>query len=633
MKKENKLRVYELAKELGLKSLKLIEIMEDLGIKGKGNLSILDSETAQLITDYVKESQKKKEEETAKVSKVARDMSLGEFSKEFGVPFEEIRERIMKFGLPFKPERKYPGEEIHYLAYELGLSVPVFKNDVFIKKLGKRAPVVTVMGHVDHGKTTLLDAIRKTSIADKEKGQITQAIGASTVKIGGDEIIFIDTPGHEAFTEMRLRGSLVTDIVILVVAADEGVKEQTLESLNHAKAAKVPIIVAINKIDKPGADPERVKQQLADRGLLPEDWGGSTIYVLVSAKTGKGIPELLEMIKLQAELLELKTDEATIASGTVIESRVDKNIGPLATVIVQTGKVKIGSFIRAGNVVGKVRFLRDTYGKNVNEIKAVAAVEIGGLPDIPEAGEIFYELKNAEEAKEIERRLEEEKIERRQELINAPKTLEDLLKELEKKEEKKLFVILKADSQGSLEAVKRAVSEIKSPVPMEVIHEGIGGIVKSDILLASASKAFILGFNVRPTAEARDEAKSRGIDIRTYDIIFELTEDLERVLKGMEKVEKKEIVVGRALVKQIFKVSGVGTVAGCLVTEGKITRGGKAKLIRDNTVVFTSEISSLKRFKEDTKEVLKGYECGIGLKNYNDIKTGDEIEIFEEGTI
>ncbi len=633
MKKENKLRVYELAKELGLKSLKLIEIIEDLGIKGKGNLSILDSETAQLITDYVKESVKKKEEETAKVSKVSRDMSLAEFSKEFGVPFEEIRERIMKFGLPFKPERKYPGEEIHYLAYELGLSVPVFKNDVFIKKLGKRAPVVTVMGHVDHGKTTLLDAIRKTSIADREKGQITQAIGASTVKIGGDEIIFIDTPGHEAFTEMRLRGSLVTDIVILVVAADEGVKEQTLESLNHAKAAKVPIIVAINKIDKPGADPERVKQQLSDRGLLPEDWGGSTIYVLVSAKTGKGISELLEMIKLQAELLELKTDEATIASGTVIESRVDKNIGPLATVIVQTGKVKIGSFIRAGNVVGKVRFLRDTYGKNVNEIKAVAAVEIGGLPDIPEAGEIFYELRNAEEAKEIERRLEEEKIERRQGAINAPKTLEDLLKELEKKEEKKLFVILKADSQGSLEAVKRAVSEIKSPVPMEVIHEGIGGIVKSDVLLASASKAFILGFNVRPTSEARDEAKSRGIDIRTYDIIFELTEDLERVLKGMEKVEKKEIVVGRALVKQIFKVSGVGTVAGCLVTEGKIIRGGKAKLIRDNTVVFTSEISSLKRFKEDTKEVLKGYECGIGLKNYNDIKTGDEIEIFEEGTI
>lgn len=633
MKKENKLRVYELAKELGLKSLKLIEIMEDLGIKGKGNLSILDSETAQLITDYVKESQKKKEEETAKVSKVSRDMSLGEFSKEFSVPFEEIRERIMKFGLPFKPERKYPGEEIHYLACELGLSVPVFKNDVFIKKLGKRAPVVTVMGHVDHGKTTLLDAIRKTSIADKEKGQITQAIGASTVKIGVDEIIFIDTPGHEAFTEMRLRGSLVTDIVILVVSADEGVKEQTLESLNHAKAAKVPIIVAINKIDKPGADPERVKQQLADRGLLPEDWGGSTIYVPVSAKTGKGISELLEMIKLQAELLELKTDEATIASGTVIESRVDKNIGPLATVIVQTGRVKIGSFIRAGNVVGKVRFLRDTYGNNVNEIKAVAAVEIGGLPDIPEAGEIFYELRNAEEAKEIERRLEEEKIERRQELINAPKTLEDILKELEKKEEKRLFVILKADSQGSLEAVKRAVSEIKSPVPMEVIHEGIGGIVKSDILLASASKAFILGFNVRPTAEARDEAKSRGIDIRTYDIIFELTEDLEGVLKGMEKVEKKEIVVGRALVKQIFKVSGVGTVAGCLVTEGKITRGGKAKLIRDNTVVFTSEISSLKRFKEDAKEVLKGYECGIGLKNYNDIKTGDEIEIYEEGTI
>lgn len=633
MKKEAKIRVYELAKELGIKSLKLLELMEEFGIKGKGNLSILDNDTIQLIKEYFSESSKKKEEEYKKSEKISKELTLFEFSKEFGVPFEEIREKIMKFGLPFKPERKYSKEEVHYLAFELGLSVPKFDNKKFLERFEKRAPVVTVMGHVDHGKTTLLDTIRKTSVAEKEKGQITQAIGASTVKIENDEIVFIDTPGHEAFTEMRLRGSIVTDIVILVVAADEGVKEQTIESLNHARAAKVPIIVAVNKIDKPGADPERVKQQLADRGLLPEEWGGSTIYVPVSAKTGKGISDLLEMIRLQSELLELRTDKKTIASGTVIESKVDKSIGPLATVIVQVGRIKVGTFIRAGDVVGKVRFLRNTSGKNVNESIAVSAVEVGGLPNIPQAGEIFYELKDAEEARGLEKRMEEEKTFKRQEAINAPKTLEDLLKELEKSEEKKLFVILKADSQGSLEAVKRAVSEIKSPVPMEIIHEGIGGIVKSDILLASASKAFILGFSVRPTAEARDEAKSRGIDIRSYDIIFELTEELERVLKGMEKVEKKEVVVGRALVKQVFKVSGVGTVAGCLVSEGKIVRGGRAKLIRNNALVFTTEISSLKRFKEDAREVLKGYECGIGLKNFNDVKVGDEIEIFEESNI
>ncbi len=633
VKKESKIRVYELAKELGVKSLKLLEMMEEFGIKGKGTLSILDKDTAQLITDYVKESKAKTEKEREKVSKVEKELTLSEFSREFGVSYEEIREKIMKFGLPFKPDRKYKKEEIHFLSYELGLDVPPFKNDEFLKRFQRRAPVVTVMGHVDHGKTTLLDTIRKTSVAEKEKGQITQAIGASTVKIDGDEIIFVDTPGHEAFTEMRLRGSLVTDIVILVVAADEGVKEQTLESLNHAKSAKVPIIVAINKIDKPGADPERVKQQLADRGLLPEEWGGSTIYVQVSAKTGKGISDLLDMIRLQADLLELKTDRSTVCSGTVIESRVDRNIGSLATVIVQTGTLKVGSFVRAGDVVCKIRFLTDTFHKKIVSSQAVSAVEIGGLPDIPQAGEIFYELKNAEESRELEKKISEEKSAERIRMISAPRTLEELLKEIEEKEEKRLFVILKTDTQGSLEAVKRAVSEIKSLVPLEIIHDGIGGIVKSDILLASASKAFILGFNVRPTSEARDEAKSRGIDIRTYDIIFELTDELGRVLKGMETVEKKEVIIGRAFVKQVFKVTGVGTVAGCLVTDGKILRGARAKLIRNNTVIFTTEISSLKRFKEDTKEVLKDYECGIGLKNFNDIKVGDEIEAFEEGSM
>ncbi len=630
MKKENKQgkRVYELAKTLGLKSQDLISIMEGLGIPVKSTLSTVDNETYKLVSDYIEELKSKVKEKKEELESIPHNITLEEFGKHFGIPVEEIREKIMKFGLPYKPNYKYTREEVHYLAHELGLKVPPFIDENFKKKLVKRPPVVTVMGHVDHGKTTLLDTIRKTNIAAKEKGQITQAIGASSVKIGDDEIIFIDTPGHEAFTEMRLRGSLVTDIVIIVVAADEGVKEQTIESLHHAKAAKVPIIVAINKIDKPGADPEMVKHQLADRGLLPEEWGGQTVYVQVSAKTGKGINDLLEIIKLQAELLDLKTIVDAITSGTVIESRIDKNVGPLATVIVQTGVLKVGTYLRAGNTVGKIRFLRNTLGKNINLAQAVSAVEIAGLEDVPEAGEIFFELSNIEEAKLEKEKIEEEKKKAREQ-GRTPKTLEELLKEMEEMEEKKLFIILKADTQGSLEAVKRAISEIKSDIPIEVVHEGIGGILKSDVLLASASKGFILGFNVRPVQEAINEAKSRGIEIRTYDIIFELTDEIEKLLKGIKPKETKEVVIGRVVVKQTFKVPNVGTVAGCLVTDGKVLRGSKVKIIRNNTVIYTTEVSSLKRFKEDVREVVKGYECGIGLKNFNDIKVGDEFEVVE----
>jgi translation initiation factor IF-2 len=629
LKKESKIRVYELARELGVKSQKLIEIMEELGMEGKGNLSIVDTDTAALVTEYVKDLKKNKEEEEKRFSKIAQNITVKEFSKKYGIPFEEVRARIMKFGLPFKPSLKLSKEEVHYLLYEFGADVPQFKNEKFNSRFVKRGPVVTVMGHVDHGKTTLLDTIRKTSIADREKGQITQSIGASTVYFNNEKLILIDTPGHEAFTEMRLRGSVVTDIVILVVAADEGIKEQTIESLNHAKAAKVPIIVAINKIDKPGADPEMVKQQLADRGLLPEDWGGQTIYVPISAKKGTGVNELLEMVLLQAELLELRTDAKSIASGTAIESRVDKNSGPLATLIVQTGTLKVGDYICVGKTLGKIRFINDTFGKKVDAVTAVSAVEIGGLSTIPEAGEIFYELEDVDEYKEEEKRLQNALGNQALATATPNLSLEELLKEMSDKEEKKLYVILKSDTQGTMEAVKRAVQEIKSLVPLEIIHEGVGGIVKGDVLLAGASRAFILGFNVRATTEAKVEAKSRGIDIKTYDIIFELTDELERLLKGMQIVEKKEVFLGKALVKQVFKVSGVGTIAGCYVTEGKVVRDAKAKILRNNAVVYSTEISSLKRFKEDAKEVAKGYECGIGLKNFNDIKASDEIEVFE----
>ncbi len=627
---KNRMRVYQLAKKLGIKSPKMVAILEELGIKDKGNLSMIDSDTASLVEEYVKDMRKTQEESEKKNQRIQGDISIEEFAKRFDVSERAVRETIMKLGLPYKPDRKLSKDEVHYLAAEMGLDVPEFKNEEFLKRFVPRAPVVTVMGHVDHGKTTLLDTIRKTSVAEREKGRITQAIGASIVEYNGKKIIFIDTPGHEAFTEMRLRGSIVTDIVILVVAADEGVKEQTIESIDHARAANVPIIVAINKIDRPNADPERVKQQLADRGLLPEEWGGSTIYVPVSAKTGEGVSDLLEMINLQAELLELKTDPKALCSGTVIESKMDKNIGPLATVIVQTGTLRVGDYLRAGNVIGKVRFLTDASGKRVKEAPAVSAVEIAGLPDVPKAGEIFYVFENSAEAKAELKRIEEEKRIQKLKERSGPKTIEELFREMQEKEMKKLLLILKTGTQGSLEAVKHAIKEIKSPIPVEIIHEGIGGIVKSDILLADAANAIILGFGVRPTTEAKREAKTRGVTIKTYDIIFELTDALEALLKGMVVAEKKEVVVGRALVKKTFKVSGVGTVAGCLVTEGKVVRGYKAKVLRNNIVVYSTEIESLKRFKQDVKEVAKGYECGIKLKNFNDVKAGDEIEVITE---
>ncbi len=627
MTKKDRIRVYQLARKLGLKSTKMLSIMGELGIKGKGNLSMIDADTVSLIEEYVSDMRKKQENEEEKSQRIKGNITLKEFSKIFNVSERSVREQVMKIGIPYKSTMKLSKSAVHYLASEMGLDVPEFKNEEFLTKFKERAPVVTVMGHVDHGKTTLLDTIRKTSVAEREKGKITQAIGASVVVFDGKQIIFIDTPGHEAFTEMRLRGSIVTDIVILVVAADEGVKEQTIESIDHARAANVPIIVAINKIDRPNADPEKVKQQLADRGFLPEEWGGSTIYVSVSAKTGKGVKELLEMTNLQAELLELKTNRETVCSGTVIESKMDKNIGPLATVIVQTGVLRSGNYLRVGNVVGKVRFLTETNGKRVKEAPAVSAVEIAGLPDVPRAGEIFYTMKNASEAKEELKRIEWQKNQSKAAIQHSPKTIEDLFKEMQEKEVKKLFVILKTGTQGALEAVKHAINETKSSIPVEIIHEGVGGIVKSDILLAEAADAIIIGFGVRPTTEAKKEAKSRGVNIKTYDIIFELTDALEALLKGMVIVEKKEVILGKVIVKKVFKVSGVGTIAGCLVTEGKVVRGAKAKMLRNNVVVYSSEISSLKRFKQDAKEVLKGYECGIGLKNFNDIKVGDEIEI------
>jgi translation initiation factor IF-2 len=504
-----------------------------------------------------------------------------------------------------------------------------------MKSFETRPPVVTVMGHVDHGKTTLLDFIRKSSVASREKGGITQKIGAYEVQIKGKTIIFIDTPGHEAFTSMRLKGSQVTDVVILVVAAEEGVKEQTLEALDHAKAAKVPIIVAMNKIDKPEANTERVKQQLADRGLQPDDWGGDTVFLPVSAKTGKGVDELLDMILLQAEMAGLKTRSSVEPSGSVIEARVDKNIGVLARLLVQTGTLHVGDDIRVGDCVGKIKRMTNEAGANLREAKALMPIEVMGLSELPEAGEVFHTVEDVDSCRMI---IDEKRQNKRLAFLaqeqKKPLTLDDLFNEEEALEKKKLTLILKADALSTLDAVKFELKKVKTKtIPLEILHEGTGGITKSDVLLASASNAVIVGFNVVPLAEALKVAATEKVQIRTYDLIFELGDSIDKMIAGLTKPVFEEIVQGRARIKDVFKITGVGAIAGCLVEDGKIIRGAKARVVRNAVVVYAnSSISSLKRFKEDAKEVLKGYECGMGLQNFNDFKVDDIIEtlVMEE---
>ena len=494
------------------------------------------------------------------------------------------------------------------------------------ENLVERPPIVTVMGHVDHGKTTLLDTIRKTDVAAKEKGGITQHIGAYKIKLSnGKEITFLDTPGHEAFTTLRARGSKVADIAVLVVAADDGVKPQTLEAIDHAKNAGLPIIVAINKIDKPGADPERVKRELSQYGLIPEEWGGDTIFVPVSAKTGQNIEELLENILLVAEILDLKANPNRPAVGTVIESKLDPQRGPVATVLIQTGTLKVGDYFVAGYTWGRVRAMFDERGNRVEEAGPGTPVEILGFNDVPQAGDKFVVKPSEKEA----RQLAEERKEKLKEEMLARKGrlhLENL------KDVKEVNIILKADVQGSLEALKKSIEDLNEKfedVSINIIHSGIGAINESDVMLAAASNAIIIGFNVRPDASARKVAEEEDVDIKIYGIIYDVIEDLEKALKGMLEPVEKEVLLGTCEVKEIFRVKGVGTVAGCIVTEGVIRRNAKARLVRDGIVIYDGEINSLKRFKEDVKEVSKGYECGLTLKDFNDIKPGDIIEAYE----
>ena len=493
--------------------------------------------------------------------------------------------------------------------------------------LEERPPVVTIMGHVDHGKTTLLDAIRKSRVTAGEFGGITQHIGAYQTVVKGKKITFVDTPGHEAFTEMRARGAQITDIVIIVVAADDGVKPQTVEAINHAKAANVPIIVAVNKMDKPAANYDRVVQQVSDLGLMPEEWGGSTIYRKISAKAGIGLDDLLETILLAAELEQLKANPNRYALGTVVEARLDKQRGPIATFLVQNGTLRVGDCVVAGTAFGKVRQLRDDLGRQLSDATPATPVEISGLQDVPVAGDKFMAFENEKMARDIAEKRKEIKIMSERKATSA-NTLESFMANAG--EHQTINVIIKADVQGSAEAVKNALEKLKvENVTVTVIASYAGAITESDVLLASASKAIIYGFNVRPDSVVRKKAAEEGVDIRLHNVIYNLLEEMEAAMKGMLKPIYKEVVTGQAVVRQTFKVGKVGVIAGSYVTLGFIRANAKVRLIRAGIVVYEGELSSLKRFKDDAKEVKEGFECGMMIKGYNDIKEDDIIEGYE----
>ena len=498
------------------------------------------------------------------------------------------------------------------------------------KKMKKRPPVVCVMGHVDHGKTSLLDAIRDTNVTDREAGGITQHIGASVVNINGESITFLDTPGHEAFTAMRLRGACSTDIAVLVVAADDGVMPQTVEAINHAKAAGVEIVVAINKIDKPSANIERVKQEMTEYELIPEDWGGSTIFVPVSAHTKEGIPELLEMILLTAEMLELKANPNRRARGLVIEAQLDKGKGPVATVLVQKGTLRVGDAIAAGSAFGKVRAMMDDKGRRVKEAGPSMPVEILGFNDVPNAGEVFVVSKNEKEARNFAETFISQNRMKMLEETKSKMSLDDLFNQIKEGNLKELNIVVKADVQGSVEAMKQSLLKLSNDeVVVKVIHGGVGAINESDVMLASASNAIIIGFNVRPDAAAKETAERENVDVRLYRVIYNAIEDVEAAMKGMLDPIFEEQVLGHAEVRQTFKASGVGTIAGAYVLDGIFERDCSARIIRDGIVVFEGKLASLKRFKDDVKEVKAGYECGFVFEKYNDIKEGDQVEAFK----
>lgn len=691
----SKVRVYELAKELGTTSKKLIEVMENMDISVNNHMSTLSDDEAKRVmailtgqvdgkppkepakeiakkpekkveetkkaATAVKKKDKPEVEEKAVPSRKARkaiqeekraaalkaqrpkirlegQVTIAELAGHFDATPTQLITYLMEMGVMANVNQPLTSDSIELLAEEYGFDLDYIEDpveevllaldDVDKKKEILRKPVVTVLGHVDHGKTSLLDTIRNTKVTAGEVGGITQHIGAYQVKVNDKKIVFLDTPGHEAFTAMRARGAQVTDIAILVVAADDGVMPQTIEAINHAKAAQVPILVAINKIDKPDANPDRVKQQLSDYGLVAEEWGGDTIFVPVSAIRGDGLEELLEMILLLAEVGELKANPERAARGTVIEAKLDRGRGPVATILVQDGTLRVGEPIICGSIAGKVRAMINDRGERVDEAGPSTPVEIQGLNDVPMAGDRFQVVSDDRVARQVaeKRAFKLREASRRVQRI----TLDDLFKQIQEGEVKDLNLILKGDVQGSVEALQDALFKLSlEEVQIKIIHTGVGSINESDVMLASASNAIVIGFNVRPDNNARKLAEADQVDIRLYRIIYEAIEDIKAAVTGLLKPIMKEVILGQAEVRQLFKVSRLGSIAGSYVIEGKLTRNAMIRVIRDGTVILDGgRIESLKRFKDDVREVLTGYECGILLENYNDLHEGDIVEAY-----
>lgn len=683
---KKKIRIYELAKELDLESKVLVEFLNDLGAEVSNHMSSIEQDIADMLRDHfapeeeapdlleeeVKVPRKKRrtfrddedrrdlpakgkgkkkrgmkkaqrndkkadKPQTAKTITLGESVAVNELAQKLGISGTEVIKQLMKIGVMASLAQSVDYEIAAIVAAEYGIETAPEKDlaeEVFSsvqsdpEKEVLRPPVVTIMGHVDHGKTTLLDSIRKTRITATEAGGITQHIGAYQIEYNGRPITFLDTPGHEAFTAIRARGAKVTDIAVLVVAANDGVMPQTVEALNHAKAAGVPIIVAINKTDLPAANPDRVKQELTEHGIVVEEWGGETIAVNVSALQGQGIDELLEMILLVAEMEDLKADPDCPARGTVIDAKLDRGRGPVATVLISQGTLRVGDDFVVGNYCGRVRALINDQGENVKEAGPSMPVEVLGISDVPQAGDQFVVVKDEQTAREVAA-IQQEKQRERDLSRTSRVTLDDLFQRIQEGEIKELNLVIKADVQGSAEAVRSSLEKLSTDeVRVNVIHQAVGAISESDVLLASASNAVIIGFNVRPEPNARKAAERDGVDIRVYRVIYSLLDDVKAAMAGLLDPEFKEEFLGRAEVRQTFKVPG-SVVAGCYVQEGKILRAAEVRVLRDNVIIHEGKISSLRRFKDDVREVAQGYECGIGIERFNDIKEGDVIEAFQ----
>lgn len=661
-----KVRIYEIARELDITSKDLMEKIKDLNIDVKSHMSSLSNEEAELIKELLvneeeeiiktekdqdnnsiqdKSEQIEEVEEELATFEIGNEIVVKDLADKLDVKPSQVITKLITEGIMASQNQAIDFETASLVAMEFGVLLSLEENEEEIEieeeimadldyedkkeDLKSRPPVVTVMGHVDHGKTSLLDAIRESHVTTSEAGGITQHIGASVAKINDKQLVFLDTPGHEAFTSMRARGAKVTDIAILVVAADDGVMPQTLEAISHAKAAEVPIIVAINKIDKPTANLDRIKQELVENDLLPEDWGGETITVPVSAKERKGIDELLEMVILVAEMQELKANPNRKAIGVVVEAQLDKGKGPLATVLIQKGTLKVGDMVVSGTASGRIRAMLDHKGKNIKKAGPSIPAVILGLSEVPNAGDLIYAVTDEKTARHYASERKNQ-LRERQFKLDDRVTLENLFDTIKEGDIQDLNIIIKADVRGSMEALSQSLQklDIKEEVKVNMIHGGIGGITESDIMLAAASNAIVIGFNVRPNLNALEVAKRENVDIRTYRVIYEAIEDIQKAVKGMLAPDIVEEVQGRAEIRATFRLPNGNSIAGIYVVNGKITRNSKVRLLRDDIVIFEGTISSLKRFKDDVREVASGYEAGIGLDGYNDLKEGDMLEAY-----